>query len=175
MSLFEKKIYNVKNEIDYDKLAKAISKELAQNAQPTTKEKPKNEKLGFWKSMWYIIRNKKQSNGCTTSGLIGGLLSIGFNSLAILGAVAFVFGLISMVVTAVELPWSKNTTLGFALAIIIWLAILVLVALLSIVFRASANEMKEEKDRNYIVTVFSGIVGFAALIVAVIALLKGVG
>ena len=38
-----------------------------------------------------------------------------------------------------------------------------------------ANEIKKEKDRNYIFSVFSGIVSFAALIVALVALFKGVG
>ena len=37
------------------------------------------------------------------------------------------------------------------------------------------NEIDKEKDRNYIVDVFSAIVSFAALIVALVALLKGVG
>ena len=38
-----------------------------------------------------------------------------------------------------------------------------------------AREIKKESDRNYIVSVFSGIVSFAALIVALVALFKGVG
>ena len=37
------------------------------------------------------------------------------------------------------------------------------------------HEMAKEKDRDYVVAVFSGIVSFAALIVALVALLKGVG
>ena len=39
----------------------------------------------------------------------------------------------------------------------------------------SAKEVETEKDRNYIISVFSGIVSFAALIVALVALFKGVG
>ena len=38
-----------------------------------------------------------------------------------------------------------------------------------------AKEISKEKDRNYIISVFSGIVSFAALIVALVALFKGVG
>ena len=40
---------------------------------------------------------------------------------------------------------------------------------------AEAMVKAQEKDRNYIISVFSGIVGFAALIVALVALFKGVG
>ena len=38
-----------------------------------------------------------------------------------------------------------------------------------------AREIEKEKDRDYVVAVFSGIVSFAALIVALVALFKGVG
>ena len=38
-----------------------------------------------------------------------------------------------------------------------------------------AKEIETEKDRNYIISVFSGIVSFAALIVALVALFKEVG
>ena len=40
---------------------------------------------------------------------------------------------------------------------------------------AEAMVKAQEKDRNYIISVFSGIVSFAALIVALVALFKGVG
>ena len=43
----------------------------------------------------------------------------------------------------------------------------------SLVVRASANEMAAEKDRNYIIAVFSGVVSFAALVAALAALFKG--
>jgi hypothetical protein len=45
----------------------------------------------------------------------------------------------------------------------------------ALLLRASANEFDKEKDRNYIISVFSGIVSFVALIVALVALFKGVG
>ena len=37
------------------------------------------------------------------------------------------------------------------------------------------NKIETEKDRNYIISVFSGIVSFAALIVALVVLFKEVG
>ena len=39
----------------------------------------------------------------------------------------------------------------------------------------SAKEMDEEKDRQYVASVFSNIIALVALIVALIALVKGVG
>ena len=39
----------------------------------------------------------------------------------------------------------------------------------------SAKEMDEEKDRQYVASVFSNIIALVALVVALIALVKGVG
>ena len=54
-------------------------------------------------------------------------------------------------------------------------ALFVVLVLYSFLLWKSAKEIETEKDRNYIISVFSGIVSFAALIVALVALFKGVG
>jgi NADH:ubiquinone oxidoreductase subunit 6 (subunit J) len=51
--------------------------------------------------------------------------------------------------------------------------ICVLLFLISVMFRGAANDIKREKDRNYIVALFSGIVSFVALIISIIALYRG--
>ena len=43
----------------------------------------------------------------------------------------------------------------------------------SLVLWRAAKEVNTEKDRNYIIALFSGVVSFAALIVALVALVKG--
>ena len=55
------------------------------------------------------------------------------------------------------------------------IACVFVIFLLSWILWKSAKEIETEKDRNYIISVFSGIVSFAALIVALVALFKGVG
>jgi len=44
-----------------------------------------------------------------------------------------------------------------------------LLFLVSVMFRGAANDMKKEKDRNYIVDLFAGVVSFVALIVSLVA------
>lgn len=139
------------------------------------KIKEPQEKFNFWKAVLLIIRNKKQTNGTLTSGLFGGIVSMFFNVMAILGVVVSVIGLIGIILTAISMEWSAKNAFAYILAILIAIAIIVTILFLSLIFRAAANEMQTEKDRNYIVSVFSGIVSFAALIVALVALLKGVG
>lgn len=168
----------VNNEIDYDKLTKAI---VDANVQKNVEENNKfksEERLtfcGFFKLLYYIIFNKKQSNGTMTSGLLSGLIALVFNGLAILGLIVFVCGIFATANIIKSCVWKPELIVNNVAAISLMVAFVLITGLFSLIFRAVANEMAKEKDRNYIVAIFSGIVSFAALIVALVALLKGVG
>lgn len=158
-------------EIDYDKLAEAIVK-----ANNTEKEyNNSEEKLNFLKVIYYIVFNQKQTNGKMTSGLLSGLIALIFNIMAILGMGVFVCGIIAMINIIKSCTWSLNAILYNIAAIIAMIAFVLVIAMFSLLFRAAANEMEKEEDRDYIIAVFSGIVSFAALVVALVAILKGVG
>ena len=164
-------------EIDYDKLAEAIVKaqknEDANNCTCKTKEKKSFKK--YIQLIYFIVFNKKQSNGTMTSGLFSLFLSGIFNVLAILGIIVSFFGVISTVSFVAGSEWSRGN-IANNISVISWLiATTIVTAAFALVFRASANELSNEQDRNYIISVFSGIVSFAALIVALVALFKGVG
>ena len=61
-------IYNdnsVHNEIDYEKLAKAIIEANRKKDDESSAES--DEKIGFWKGVWYIITNKKKTNGALSA------------------------------------------------------------------------------------------------------------
>ena len=154
-------------EIDYDKLAEAIVK-----AQEKSTTLPESEsKIGFWKAVWLVIRNKEPKNGKKTAYLLAEVMAWMFNALAICGVIlTFIvgYGLVSQ--------FSCNINVfQFVAKVIASIMLLGTALILSLIFRGIANEIKAEKDRNYIISVFSGIVSFAALIVALVALFKGVG
>lgn len=152
-------------EIDYDKLVEAIVK--AQNSNKENAEQIENgAKAGFWKSVGYIITNSKKSNGYFTSKLFCKVLSGFFNMLAVLSSLASIFGLIGTVIAAFNFNWSQNFIYNNILSIVFFIVVCVVLLLFSLLFRASANELSKEKDRNYIISVFSGLVAFAALIVS---------
>jgi len=158
-------------EIDYDKLAEAIVK-----ANNTEKEyNNSKEKLNFLKVIYYIVFNQKQTNGKMISGLLSGLIALIFNIMAILGMGVFVCGIIAMINIIKSCIWSLNAIPYNIAAIIAMIAFVLVIAMFSLLFRAAANEMEKEEDRDYIIAVFSGIVSFAALVVALVAILKGVG
>ena len=160
-------IENLNLEIDYDKLAEAIVK-----AQEKCKEeKHPTKKVNFFKAVWLIIRNKEEKNGTRTAAVLASVMGTSFNGLAIL-CIVFIIGLIGA--TFYKLNWNGAPSFIFmqAATVAVFLAVL---SMFAVIFRGIANEINAEKDRNYIVSVFSGLVSLAALIVALVALLKGVG
>lgn len=179
MSSTKPKVINHINElnleIDYDKLAKAIVKAQSASENLIQQKMQDKEKLtikSFFKRVYYIIFNKKQSNGTLTSGLLGGLIEMVFNMIAVLGVLVFVCCII-VLVEIIMRSWTVDMIVYNLISIFLIISCLVVTALFSLIFRGAANEMAIEKDRNYVVAVFSGVVSFAALVVALVALLKG--
>lgn len=139
-----------KIEIDYDKLADAIVK-AQENVAATAK-------------------NKKRY----TLGTFATPLIIAFYGLSILGWIFVVAVPIGVYNTWNTFHWSNVTECISSIIILLsTLGIAVTVALYSILLWKSAKEVEAETDRNYIISMFSGVVSFAALIVALVALVKG--
>ena len=137
-------------EIDYDKLAEAIVK---------TNNKFEAE------------ANKSKK---FTSGMFSMFVLVILKLIAFLGwMIAFAF-LISSINTVFAMSWIGFSTILVNVFQIMYSAgIIVVLILYLLLLGKSAKEFSKEKDRNYIISVFSGIVSFAALIVALAALFKG--
>lgn len=158
-------INNYNNDIDYDKLAQAIIK--AQNQQIKDKDIPEEK-------IWLILSNKKDTNGMFTMSLFSMFTSLLFKVIAIIG---FVLGPIIIVVTicsTVELIKTGNNIFFTILTAITFIAVSIFMMVFMIIVWGASNEIDKEKDRNYVISVFSSIICLVALIVAIIALLKGV-
>ena len=139
-------------EIDYDKLAEAIVK---------AQEKSENE------------ANRKKK---FTSGTFAMIISLAFRGVAIFGGLIALAPPIAIINMAKSFVWNEvNAVVGNVFSIAFAVALFVILVLYSFLLWKSAKEIETEKDRNYIISVFSGIVSFAALIVALVALFKGVG
>ena len=144
--------------------------------QANTKINPpveEGKRVGFWKRIWWIARGKGSGDSRYTTAIFTSLLGSFFNTLAFLGLAMF----IAMICSAVEIigTWTRDCNLTWAniFELLSMVGIILLVFVFALMFRGAANDMKQEKDRNYIIALFSGVVSFAALIVALVALLKG--
>ena len=94
-------------------------------------------------------------------------MSFFFNAVA---WILFITGLLCFAMIFVVIVQATNFQYLFS-----YIILAVLFPMLSLIMRGIANEIGREKDKNYIIAAFSGIVSFVALIVALIALFKGVG
>lgn len=180
----------INNHIDYDKLAQAIVKALAEaNSEKEIsiqEEVEPKQKLDIWqhirkfletinqflKLIYYTIFNRKHCNGEITSGLFGGLMQLVFNILAILGWAMFVSCIAYFGTITAYRMWTVYSLVDNIMFIVQWLLYILIMGIYSLIFRSMANEMAVEKDRNYIVAVFSSVVCFVALIVSLVALFK---
>ena len=139
-------------EIDYKKLAQAIVD--AQNdaeKQQTERKSFVSKSFAFW-------------------------ISLFFRFVSIFGIAVCIIGFIAIIQYAINpAVWTKaNNIVGNVFALGIVGLFLVAFGAYCIVMWRAAKEIEQEKDKNFIVAVFSGIVSFAALIVALVALFKGV-
>lgn len=170
MRLRRRCITIINNEIDYDKLAEAVAKTV--KTEPKTQE-VKTE-ISFFKKIWFIIINKKDTDRNLTIGIFSALLTAMFNLLAVLLVLADIRFLIPRVVAVVNSSWTADKIAENIVSIALYVILIFFSFMFAVFLRGSANEIKKEKDSNFILSVFSGVVSFSALIVALIALLKGV-
>ena len=143
-------IQNLNLEINYDKLAESIVK--AQEKAKETAPKQKRYTLGTFATP----------------------LIVAFYSLSILGWIVVISLPIGVFKTWQSFGWNGFIEcFSSVITLLFLLGIMVMVALYSILLWKSAKEVETETDRNYIISMFSGVVSFAALIVALVALVKG--
>ena len=148
-------INNIKElnlEIDYDKLAEAIVK-----AQDKSNSKAKEE-LKYMSGTFAIVTATILR--CIAVLIAGTAFVIPFRLGTMLGSLKW-NGFKASVINVANI--------GFETAMI------AVLALYSYLLFKCAKEIQTEKDRHYVVSVFSGIVSFVALVVALVALFKGVG
>ena len=150
----------------------------AGDGQPVAKQTDQKKKTGFWESVrrslvniGRILANKETKTGSRTAFLLAEFMSCVFNTIAFLGAILLILFLYAVICI---LDWNGNVSQTIVQAVFCFVLFLAM-AVLSLIFRAIANEIRAEKDRNYITTLFFGLVAFVSLIVSCIALFKEAG
>lgn len=171
-----KNIETVNMEIDYDKLAEAIVKaNNNQNTKLVEYEEEINlsakEKFRILrKGIVQIIKCKNKTENALTTGFFAMLVSFLFRAVAIFGVFAFVALISGLIDTCSGMTWAGLQIISNIFTILTTILIGIAILMHSLVIWGSATEIENEKDKNYIISVFSGIVTFVALIVALIAL-----
>ncbi len=142
---------------------------LLDNA-PTPPVAPDEKEIGFWKGVWWIIKGKGSENSSFATAIVAGVLSVMFNALFVVGLILTLIATAASVQFIFDMTWTMGEYLQNAGIITLMVFICGLMFMISIMFRGAANDLKHEKDRNYIIALFSGMVSFVALIISLIAL-----
>ena len=163
MALFEKKTI-IKSEIDYDKLAEKI----VSAQENSLKNNQENFETTIFKSVTTAIENSSKSKnkeGTAIYTLIQflayGLLSIGF----LLSAFFTIVLTISLFTNSIE-----TTPLVFVIMCLMDFICLIITLLIGL----STVEIYRTKNIELINTAFTALMAFAAIIIALIQLVKGV-
>ena len=169
----------INNEIDYDKLAEAIVKAQRKAEEFDFEEIETETKVTFVdivKAVYLLLFNKSETRGLTND-IFAMLTSLLFKGIGTLGVVFSPIIIIACLYFAYDLDWTFDVVLNnliylFAYTLIAGFAGLIF--MFSVMLIGASREIQKEKDKNYIIAIFSGVVSFAALVVALIALMKGV-
>lgn len=157
-------------EIDYEKLAEAIVK--ANNKQNTENVKQEEEINFSAKEKFRILRKgiiqiitcKNKTETALTTGFFAMLVSLLFRALALFGVFAFASLIIGLFDTCCGMTWAGLQFLPNIFTVLTTILIGIALLMYSLIIWGSATEIENEKDKNYIISVFSGIVTFVALI-----------
>lgn len=133
----------------------------------------KEKEQSFFHIVIGIILNKNDTNGKMLPNTFALIATLIFNMLAfflaLFGIVAF-FGIQQLFPT---LKWDSVPLIIINILLILGAVILaVIILLLALMLRGAANEIDKEKNKHYILEVFSSIVSLSALIVALVALVR---
>lgn len=161
-------------EKDYDKLAEAIVKAQEKAKDEKTKSGT-NGKPRFFSAIWSIIKGEKSKDGRFLSAPFAIIISAVYRIIAIFGIIAVVLLLIATVLALRQVSWLGWNIASNIMGILFALTMSITVFLYMVLFWGAANDVRHEKDKNYVISVFSGLVSVAALVVAIIALYKGIG
>ena len=156
-------------EIDYDKLAEAIVKAQEQ-AKAKAIEAPEEGKESLLRSIARILKGKKSSDGRFLSAPFAVIISAVYRTIAIIGLIALFVLAVALVRSLTSVVWQGWAIIGNIAMIVLGIALLFSMFLYLIVFWGAANDVEQEKDKNYVINVFTGLVSLAALIVAIFAL-----
>ena len=156
-------------EVDYDKLAEAIVK--AQNALTIQENDCEDEESFLDKAI-----DGKIPKGKFFSQTLSKIMQGFFYVLAVV-SVLFVLYFGWMVIYYLHaVSWDGFENISENIFFIALLGLLIIFDVVFVFFTVKiANEIGEEQDKNYIISAFSSVVSLVALIVALVALFKGVG
>ncbi len=158
-------------EIDYEKLADALIKaEKKASEMKSLKEESPKEKRSVFKAIWSILKGEKSEDGRYLSAPYIFIIVILYKIIAVTGLLLLIPYTITSFSYIASLQWSKDVLFINIIILIILILVFVIVFLYMMLFLGAANDMENEKDKDYVMNVFTGLVSIVALVISIIAI-----
>ena len=150
---------------------------MATNKQPTNKNNKNNIEIDYDKLAEAMIKaqekvNSEQSIVSKTFSLISGIFLKLLSIFGMMAGASLIIGLFCY--TIQEMVWTSFSVVvsNVFMAIMIVLVALILILFSRMLFN-SAKAIETEKNKQFVIAIFSGVASFAAVLVALVALIKG--
>ena len=157
-------------EIDYEKLGETIATAIKKANEPKSMPEPEKKKGRLFLALGRILKGEKSEDGRYLTAPFALIVSVLFRMLAfviILGSFYVGYHFIERMIGAI---WHGWTILLNVFSIAMGCASVIALILFAFLLLGSANDVEHEKDKNYVIGVFTGLVSVAALAVAIVAL-----
>lgn len=132
------------------------------------KKQDEPKKINTAKAIWQLLIGKKETNGNAVPSYFALLVDLIFKTLAAFCVILFCFTIIAIF----DLFETKMPFLWILSSFVFYILLALIFVLFFVMYLVMGREIREETDKNYIVSVFSALVSFAALVVAFVALVK---
>ena len=141
---------------------------VAENIDSNT-AKPKNN---IWKTIWRIITGKFDPDDDDSRFSLVSITSFITNMMALVlfgGSLIFAF---AVGVYLKDASWQIEHVFNNIVIIVMGFVFLLVGSSLALMLRVLALGIRKEKDKHYVLAMLSGMTGFVALIISLIALFK---
>ena len=148
--------------------SESTTETVAENIDSNT-AKPKNN---IWKTIWHIIKGKFDPNEEDSRFSLASITSFITNMMALLlfgGSLIFAF---AVGIYLKDASWQPEQIFNNITIIVMGFVFLLVGSSLALMLRVLALGIYKEKDKHYVLAMFSGMTGFVALIISLIALFK---
>ena len=157
-------------EIDYEKLAEALVKAEEKYNEIKSGAKDINEKQGLLKSIISILKGKRSKDGSLSYAPFAVVIIALYKTIAITGGILLVPFIMGCLNYCASMQWSGSMMFTNLITIVIMIIAFVFILLYMLMFWGAANDMEYEKDKEYVINVFTGLVSIAALTISIIKL-----
>ena len=134
-------------------------------------KKVSNEPKGI-KLLWTLWNDEvimPDENG--NSVIMQEFTSLLFAILAWVMAIGSVLLFASSIYVAIAIiDWSIERLIGNIVSLLLIFVLCILCFVISVIIKVMSNDVKREKDRHYVLALFSGIISFVALIISLVSL-----